>query len=85
MAWVELLAAFGHATYSVAEVMGLVPELMQRYGLNSYDAIHAATAIKAGVSTVLATDAEFANVPAARFALITDNSRLVGCRRRRSR
>lgn len=39
-----------------------VAALMTRYHLNSYDALHIATAIEAGVSTIATLDADFARV-----------------------
>ena len=39
-----------------------VAALMTRYHLNSYDALHAATAIEAGVGTIATLDADFVRV-----------------------
>ncbi len=43
-AWEAILAAMAWARIEVHEVVQLIPEMMTRYGLSSYDAVHAATA-----------------------------------------
>jgi predicted nucleic acid-binding protein len=84
-AWEELLTAFGHATVQVDAVFERVPELMDRYGLASYDAVHAATAEMFGASHLITTDAGFAAVPASRLSVYVNGGRLSSCRRRRAR
>ncbi len=83
MAWAEFLSAFGYVAYTVEEVTDRIPELMTRYGFASYDAVHAATALEAGVSAIVALDTAFAKLPASRIAIYTDSTRVANCRRYR--
>jgi predicted nucleic acid-binding protein len=82
-AWAEFLSAFGYVAYTVEEVTDRIPELMTRYGFASYDAVHAATALEAGVSAIVALDTAFAKLPASRIAIYTDSTRVANCRRYR--
>ena len=61
-AWEELLTAFSSAVVQVDTVYERVPELMDRHGLQSYDAVHAATAEAYGGGAIITTDAGFASV-----------------------
>lgn len=54
-----------HVSAPVGSVATDAAELMLGYGLASYDAGHAATAIAAGAEAIGTTDAGFALVPAA--------------------
>lgn len=57
---------------------------MGRFGLASYDAIHAATAeYTSGV--IITTDTSFASLPQSRLTVYVDRGRLAVCRQRRSR
>jgi predicted nucleic acid-binding protein len=58
---------------------------MTKYGLASYDAIHAASAVAAGAETMATTDTGFALLPASLLTVYTDRSRLASCRRKRPR
>lgn len=58
--------------------------LIERYGLDSYDAIHAATAIILGAPLVCA-DRGFAHAPAELLTIITDSTGAEECRRLRVR
>jgi predicted nucleic acid-binding protein len=83
-AWASLLSAFNHAIFEVEEVANRVPDLMSRYGLSSYDAVHAATAIESGVGAVLTLDAGFASVPQSLIHTIyTNTARVTSCRQHR--
>jgi predicted nucleic acid-binding protein len=44
----------------VNEVSDTVPDLMRSYGLQSYDAVHAATLLASGVTDLVSRDAGFA-------------------------
>lgn len=57
--------------------------LMVDYGLASYDAVHAASAITAGAEALVTTDTGFARLPASLLAIYTDRSRLASCRSKR--
>ena len=82
-AWTSLLAAFNYAAYDLGEVANRVPELMSRYGLASYDAIHAATAVESGVGAIVTLDAGFASLPQSLLTIYTNASRVSVCRQRR--
>lgn len=56
--------------------------LIERYGLDSYDATHAATAIILGAPLVCA-DIGFAYAPEQLLPIITDSQKVDECRRRR--
>jgi len=58
--------------------------LIERYGLDSYDATHAATAIILGAPLVCA-DLGFAYAPVELLTIITDSAGVDECRRRRAR
>ena len=83
-AWTSLLTAFSFAVYDLAEVSGRVPGLMTAYGLGSYDAVHAATAIESGVNRIVTLDTAFASLPQSLLAVYTNASRVPTCRQRRS-
>ncbi|MGP0101674.1 MAG: PIN domain-containing protein [Solirubrobacteraceae bacterium] len=56
---------------------------MTDYGIASYDAIHAASAIAAGAEAIVTTDTGFAFLPSSLLADNTDRSRLASCRNKR--
>jgi hypothetical protein len=58
---------------------------MTGYGLASYDAIHAASAVAAGAEAIVTLDTGFALLPASLLAVYTDRSRLASCRAKRPR
>jgi predicted nucleic acid-binding protein len=84
-AWDDLLSAFTYLEVQVGEVMARVEELMGRFGLSSYDAIHAATAEYASAPTLVTTDVGFASVSEGRLTIYTNASRVGPCRRMRPR
>lgn len=59
--------------------------LMTDYGLASYDAVHAATALAAGADAIVTLDTGFALLPARQLTIHTDRSRLASCRAKRPR
>jgi predicted nucleic acid-binding protein len=63
-AWTDLLRAYDYARVELHQVMDLVPQYMNHYGLSSYDAVHAATAQFVAVDAMATTDVGFASVPA---------------------
>lgn len=58
---------------------------MREYGLASYDAAHAASAITAGAEAIVTIDTGFAFLPASLLTIYTDRSRLASCRAERPR
>lgn len=58
---------------------------MTAYGLASYDALHAASAVAAGAQAIVTTDTGFAHLPSSLLTIYTDHSRLASCRNKRLR
>lgn len=60
----ELVELFGEAFEFPVDYVNWerVAALMTRYHLNSYDALHVATAIEAGVSTIATLDMDYVRV-----------------------
>ena len=69
-AWSEL-ADLGFDRVEASRVADAVPELMYRYALGSYDAVHAATAFAVGADGMLALDIAFAGIPESRLTIHT--------------
>lgn len=84
-AWQYTLSLFPYVCVEVNEVSGDVPAIMRRYGLGSYDAVHAATAIYAQVPAILTVDTGFASMPQTAFGIYTNASRISSCRAIRAR
>ncbi len=82
-AWADTLRFVPHLCIELEEVSADVPALMTAYGLGSYDAAHAATAIYTEVQGLVTTDAGFGAVPEDLLRLYVDDSRVRSCRRRR--
>ena len=58
--WTELLGTLDWRCVEVEDVADAVPDLMRNYGLQSYDAVHAATLLASGVTDLVSRDAGFA-------------------------
>jgi predicted nucleic acid-binding protein len=84
-AWDELLSSLTWSRIEIGEVAASVPSLMEEYGLQSYDAVHAATLLASGVTDFLTRDGGFAVLPAAITTLHTTRGRLSATRARRRR
>lgn len=67
--WSEVLAAVTWVRIEVGEVFDLVPRLVKRHGLASYDAVHTATALYVGVRDLATLDAGFSALPASILTL----------------
>jgi predicted nucleic acid-binding protein len=83
--WQTVLEYVDYERVDIAQVADRIPDLMTRYALASYDAIHVATAIESEIRGVVTLDAGFAAVPASELTLYVDPSRLAACRARRAR
>jgi predicted nucleic acid-binding protein len=81
----EMLGSLPHISVRLGQVADSAPQIMTKYGLASYDAIHAASAVAAGAETMATTDTGFALLPASLLTVYTDRSRLASCRRKRPR
>jgi hypothetical protein len=66
----------------VGRIAGAASTLMTDYGLASYDAVHAASAIAAGAEAIVTTDTGFARLPWFLLAMYTDRSRVPSARGR---
>jgi predicted nucleic acid-binding protein len=84
-AWVDLQSPFGWTRVEMHEVAERVPKLMQDYGLQSYDAVHAATLLDSGVTDFVTRDGGFAILSPTVAILHTTQSRLASTRARRRR
>ena len=80
-----LLSPVKHLPVPLGRAAGLAASLMTDYGIASYDAVHAASAIIAGAEAIVTTDTGFALLPASRLMLYTDRSRVASCRTMRPR
>lgn len=76
--WEELLDDLTWDCVELHEVADAVPDLMRAYGLQSYDAVHAATLLASGVTDMVTRDAGFA-------VLLPEDATLHTTRRRLSR
>lgn len=84
-AWEKMLGTLAWSRIEIDNVAPAVPELMQRYGLQSYDAVHAATLLTSGSNDFITRDGGFAVLPPAVATLHTTHARLAGTRGRRRR
>jgi len=76
--WGELLDEMTWQRVEITDVAEAVPDLMRAYGLQSYDAVHAATMFASGVTDMISRDAGFA-------VLLPEDATLHTTRRRLSR
>lgn len=85
-AWEEYLRSpFAWTRIEMHGVAEFVPTLMQEYGFQSYDAVHAATLLTSGLTDFVTRDGGFAILPPALATLHTTQARLAGTRARRRR
>jgi predicted nucleic acid-binding protein len=79
----EMLGSMTHISIPLGDTAGIAPRFMTDYGIASYDAAHAATALTAGADTIVTIDTGFALLPASLLTVYTDRSRLASCRQKR--
>jgi predicted nucleic acid-binding protein len=84
-AWEKLLGSLSWSRVEIHDVAPDVPKLMQQYGFQSYDAVHAATLLTNDVTDFVTRDGGFAALPPAAATLHTTQARLTGTRARRRR
>jgi predicted nucleic acid-binding protein len=82
--WALILDSAEHTAVPVGAVGRNAALLMMDFGLASYDAVHAASAIAAGAEAIATTDAGFAVLPTS-LLLFVDRSRVASCRSNRPR
>jgi predicted nucleic acid-binding protein len=80
-----LLDRADHLSVPLSDTTNEARSLMTGYGLASYDAIHAASAIAVGAEAIVTTDTGFALLPSPLLTIYTDRSRLASCRSKRPR
>ncbi len=83
--WGTLLSTLAWRCVELDEVADAVPDLMRSYGLQSYDAVHAATLLASGVTDIVTRDAGFAVLLPEDATVHTTRARLSRTRGRRSR
>lgn len=81
----DVLDPLAWSRIEMDEVAEDVPKLMQEYGLQSYDAVHAATLMDSEITDFVTRDGGFAVLPPALATLHTTQTRLAGTRARRRR
>jgi predicted nucleic acid-binding protein len=81
----DLLVRLDWSLVEIHEIADQVPGLIQRYGLQSYDAVHAATLLDSGITDFLTRDGGFAVLPSTVATLHTTRARLTSTRARRRR
>ncbi len=84
-AWEKMLSSLVWSRVELHEVAPNVPKLMQQYGFQSYDAVHAATLMARDVTDFITRDGGFAELPPEVATLHTTQARLTGTRARRRR
>lgn len=83
--WEELLDTLSWLRVEIDEIASEVPELMQTYGFQSYDAVHAATLLDGECTDFITRDGGFAVLPPTAATLHTTRARLTQTRARRRR
>ena len=83
--WRTLLSTLESRCVELDEVTDAVPDLMRSYGLQSYDAVHAATLLASGVTDLVTRDAGFAVLLPEDATVHTTRARLSRTRSRRVR
>jgi predicted nucleic acid-binding protein len=81
----DVLGQLAWLRIEIDEVAATVPQLMQEYGFQSYDAVHAATLLTSGLVDFVTRDGGFAALPPDLATLHTTQARLAGTRARRRR
>jgi predicted nucleic acid-binding protein len=84
-AWTKMLGSLSWTRIEIHEVANQVPGLIQQYGLQSYDAVHAATLLDSGITDFATRDGGFAVLPSAVATLHTTQARVANTRARRRR
>lgn len=84
-AWERMLDSLTWSRVEIDDVASDVPRLMQDYGLQSYDAVHAATLMASKATDFVTRDGGFAVLPPDVATLHTTQARLAGTRARRRR
>ncbi len=81
----ELLGTLKHISIPLGDITTVATAFMTDYGIASYDAVHAASAVAAGADVIVTIDTGFALLPPLLLRVYTDRSRLASCRGKRPR
>ncbi|MGA2166419.1 MAG: PIN domain-containing protein [Solirubrobacteraceae bacterium] len=81
----RMLGSMTHISIPLGDITTAATTFMTDYGIASYDAAHAASAIAAGAQAIVTIDTGFALLPASLLTIYTDRSRLASCRSKRPR
>jgi predicted nucleic acid-binding protein len=81
----DLRESLSWTRIEIHEIADRVPGLIQQYGLESYDAVHAATLLDSGITDFLTRDGGFAVLPSTVATLHTTRARVTNTRARRRR
>ncbi len=80
-AWGELLDTVSWSRVELSEVSEAAPRLMRAHGLRSYDAVHAASLVLAGIGDIATLDHGFTTMPQNRVSIHTTSTRVPTMRR----
>jgi predicted nucleic acid-binding protein len=81
----KMLGSLTHISIPLGDITTAAAAFMTDYGIASYDAAHAASAIAAGAEAIVTLDTAFALLPSSLLTVYTDRSRLASCRSKRPR
>jgi predicted nucleic acid-binding protein len=81
----KMLGSLTHISIPLGDITTVAATFMTEYGIASYDAAHAASAIAAGAEAIVTIDTAFALLPSSLLTVYTDRSRLASCRSKRPR
>ncbi len=81
----KMLGSLRQISIPLGDITTEATGFMTDYGIASYDAAHAASAIAAGAEAIVTLDTGFALLPSRLLTIYTDRSRLASCRGKRSR
>jgi len=81
----KMLGSLTHISIPLGDITTVATSFMTAYGLASYDAAHAASAIAAGAEAIVTIDTAFALLPSSMLMVYTDRSRVASCRGKRPR
>jgi predicted nucleic acid-binding protein len=81
----KMLGSLTHISIPLGDITPVATTFMTDYGIASYDAAHAASAIAAGADAIVTRDTSFALPLSSLPTVYTDRSRLASCRSKRPR
>jgi predicted nucleic acid-binding protein len=85
MRYDKMLGSLTHISIPLGDITPAAIAFMTDYGIASYDAAHAASAIAADANAIVSLDTGFAVLPTSQLTIYTDRSRVASCRSKRPR